>query len=201
MAGRLGLARGGKVIEDTLRIDILRLANRLDQLSEKGGLEGGGVSRLALSKADKAGRDLVCSWMKELGLELHGDAIGNVIGVRPGKQGGRPVMTGSHIDTVARGGNYDGCLGVLAGLEVVETLNQAGLQSEYPLAVAFFTNEEGARFAPDMMGSSFSDSCIDQWQCNIFKGSITGKQVECLKNETNIIFAELGKLPLGERVR
>jgi N-carbamoyl-L-amino-acid hydrolase len=136
-----------------LRIDIERLLGRIRRLGEVGALEGGGVCRLALSPADKAGRDLVIGWMTSLGLSVTIDGIGNIVGIRAGRRTGPPVMTGSHIDTVATGGLYDGNLGVLAGLEVVETLNDAGLETEHPLAVAIFTNEEGARFAPDMMGS------------------------------------------------
>jgi N-carbamoyl-L-amino-acid hydrolase len=136
-----------------LRIDGARLQQRLAQLAEVGAIDGGGCARLALTDADRAGRDLVCGWMRELGLAVSIDAIGNVVGVRVGRRNGPPVMTGSHIDTVRTGGRYDGNLGVLAGLEVVATLNDAGIVTEHPLAVAFFTNEEGARFAPDMMGS------------------------------------------------
>lgn len=136
-----------------LRINIERLLTRLRALADVGAIEGGGVCRLALGPEDKAGRDLVVGWMREAGLEVTIDRIGNVIGVRPGRLDGPPVMTGSHIDTVRTGGRYDGNLGVLAGLEVIETLNDAGVTTEHPLAVAFFTNEEGARFAPDMMGS------------------------------------------------
>lgn len=135
------------------RIDLNRLLNRLNQLAEIGAIEGGGCCRLALSDEDGAGRDQVVSWMRELGLTVRIDAIGNVIGVRAGREDLAPVMTGSHIDTVRTGGRYDGNLGVLAGLEVVAALNEAGLVTRRPLAVAFFTNEEGARFAPDMMGS------------------------------------------------
>jgi N-carbamoyl-L-amino-acid hydrolase len=137
----------------TLRINGDRLLQRLDQLAQIGAIEGGGVCRLALTDADKAGRDLVIRWMKELGLTITIDQLGNVVGTRPGKEPGAPVMTGSHIDTVATGGRYDGNLGVLAGLEVIETLNEQNIQTQSPLAVAFFTNEEGARFHPDMMGS------------------------------------------------
>ena len=137
----------------TLEINGERLQRRIARLAEIGAIEGGGCARLALSDADKAGRDLVCDWMRELGLEISIDAIGNVVGTRAGRQPGLAVMTGSHIDTVRTGGRYDGNLGVLAGLEVVATLNDAGIETEYPLSVAFFTNEEGARFAPDMMGS------------------------------------------------
>jgi N-carbamoyl-L-amino-acid hydrolase len=136
-----------------LRIDGARLSARLGRLGEVGALPGGGVARLALTDADRAGRDLVTGWMRELGLEVTVDGIGNVVGLRPGRDGGPPVMTGSHIDTVRTGGRYDGNLGVLAGLEVVETLNRAGVVTRRPLAVAFFTNEEGSRFQPDMMGS------------------------------------------------
>ena len=91
--------------------------------------------------------------MKSLGLEVRIDAIGNVIAVRPGQERVAPIMTGSHIDTVRTGGRYDGNLGVLAGLEVVRALNAAKIETRRPIAVAFFTNEEGARFQPDMMGS------------------------------------------------
>lgn len=136
-----------------LRIDAARLDARLDALAQIGAIEGGGVCRLALSEEDRGGRDLVVGWMRELGLAVSIDAIGNVVGVRAGSESGAPVMTGSHIDTVRTGGRYDGNLGVLAGLEVVAVLNDAGIVTRRPLAVAFFTNEEGARFSPDMMGS------------------------------------------------
>ncbi len=136
-----------------LRINCDRLLHRIDQLAQIGAIAGGGVCRLALTDEDKAGRDLVVSWMKELGLTITIDQLGNVVGTRAGLVAGAPVMTGSHIDTVATGGRYDGNLGVLAGLEVMETLNEHHIQTRHPLAVAFFTNEEGARFHPDMMGS------------------------------------------------
>jgi N-carbamoyl-L-amino-acid hydrolase len=136
-----------------LRIDRDRLSLRLIKLAEAGAIAGGGVCRLALTDADKDGRDMVVGWMRELGLAVSIDAIGNVVGVRAGTEQGAPVMTGSHIDTVATGGRYDGCLGVLAGLEVIASLNDAGIVTRRPLAVAFFTNEEGSRFQPDMFGS------------------------------------------------
>jgi beta-ureidopropionase / N-carbamoyl-L-amino-acid hydrolase len=125
----------------------------LDALAQIGAIEGGGCARLALSDEDKAGRDLVVGWMKALGLEIRIDAIGNVIGLRDGREKLPPVMTGSHIDTVRTGGRYDGNYGVLAGLEVVRALNEAKVTTRRPIAVGFFTNEEGARFQPDMMGS------------------------------------------------
>ncbi len=140
-------------MRQNLRINGARLLSRLQRLAEQGARPDGGVCRLALSDADKAGRDLVVQWMRELGLAVTIDAIGNVVGVRSGQEDGAPVMMGSHIDTVATGGWYDGALGVLAGLEVVQTLDDAGVVTRRPLAVAFFTNEEGARFQPDMFGS------------------------------------------------
>ncbi len=130
-----------------------RLMGRLQQLGEVGGLPDGGCCRLALTDVDKAGRDLVSSWMRELGLELFVDQIGNVIGLAPQRRDLAPIMIGSHIDTVATGGIYDGNYGVLAGLEVLSTLRDQGAATDRPLAVAFFTNEEGVRFQPDMMGS------------------------------------------------
>jgi beta-ureidopropionase / N-carbamoyl-L-amino-acid hydrolase len=135
------------------RINANRLAARLEALGAVGAIPGGGVSRLALTAEDRAGRDLVAGWMRELGLAVTTDAIGNVVGVRQGLESGPPVMAGSHIDTVRTGGRFDGNLGVLAGLEVLQTLNEARIVTRRPLAVAFFTNEEGARFNPDMMGS------------------------------------------------
>jgi beta-ureidopropionase / N-carbamoyl-L-amino-acid hydrolase len=140
---------------DAPRIDIERLLHRLRALGEVGGLPGGGVCRLALTDDDRRGRDLVRGWMEALGLVVTVDPIGNVVGVWPGTEPGPPVMTGSHIDTVRTGGLYDGNLGVLAGLEVIETLQRAGVRPRRSLAVAFFTNEEGARFAPDMLGSLY----------------------------------------------
>jgi N-carbamoyl-L-amino-acid hydrolase len=140
-----------------LRIDAHRLAQRLDALAEIGAIEGDagewGSARLALTEEDRLGRDLVVAWMGDLGLTVSVDAIGNVVGVRAGRRDLPPVMTGSHIDTVRTGGRFDGNLGVLAGLEVIETLSTAGIVTEHPVAVAFFTGEEGARFAPDMVGS------------------------------------------------
>lgn len=137
---------------DELSVNADRLVARLDALAEIGAIDGGGSCRLALTDEDRAGRDLVLSWMRDLGLRIGIDAIGNVVGTWDVGEGA-PVMTGSHIDTVRTGGRYDGNLGVLAGLEVIETLMRAGLRPRRPLAVAFFTDEEGARFAPDMLGS------------------------------------------------
>ena len=137
-----------------LRVDGERLGRRLADLAAIGAIDGtDGCARLALTDEDRAGRDLVVTWMRDLGLDVSVDGIGNVVGTLAGDTDGPPVMCGSHIDTVRTGGRYDGNLGVLAGLEVVETLRAAGIRTHRPLAVAFFTDEEGARFPPDMLGS------------------------------------------------
>jgi N-carbamoyl-L-amino-acid hydrolase len=148
-------------------IQIARLSRRLQELAAIGALEGGGVSRLALTEEEGRGRDLVTAWMRGLGLHVTVDHIGNVIAVRPAKDGSleRPVLMGSHIDTVATGGPYDGNLGVLGGLEVIETLNDHGIETQAPVAVGFFTNEEGARFAPDMLGSGVHQGALDLDVC------------------------------------
>jgi N-carbamoyl-L-amino-acid hydrolase len=112
------------------------------------------VCRLALTELDGQGRDLVVGWAREAGLTVTIDQIGNVFMRRPGRNNSLPpIMTGSHIDTQPTGGKFDGNYGVLAGLEVVRTLNDHGIQTEAPIEVAFWTNEEGSRFVPVMMGS------------------------------------------------
>lgn len=135
-----------------LKINWRRLEDRINALAEISPIEGGGNCRLALTDEDKDGRDLVVSWMRSLGLEITIDVVGNIIGVwNVGK--GAPVMSGSHIDTVRTGGRFDGCYGVLAALEVIESCQNANISPPRPLAVGVFTDEEGARFAPDMLGS------------------------------------------------
>jgi N-carbamoyl-L-amino-acid hydrolase len=141
-----------------LRIDVDRLVGRIEALGEVGRVVGPngelGCARLALTDADRDGRDLVVTWMRDLGLDVAIDAIGNVFATRQGSDPAlAPVMVGSHIDTVRTGGRFDGNLGVLAGLEVVETLMRHDVTTERGVTVAFFTDEEGARFSPDMLGS------------------------------------------------
>jgi N-carbamoyl-L-amino-acid hydrolase len=137
----------------TPRIDRGRLLARLDEFNRIGALPGGGNCRLALSDEDRAGRELLVRWMHELGLAVRIDAIGNIIGLRPGREHIAPVMFGSHVDTVGTGGRYDGLYGVLAGLEACASLDDAGVLTRRPLALVAFTNEEGVRFAPYAMGS------------------------------------------------
>ena len=136
-------------------IDGERLINRIHTLGAVGIDSEGKRTRLAGSDEDKAGRDLVCSWMEEAGLKVVVDQIGNIFGIWETEEnkGKPPFMVGSHIDTVINAGQYDGCLGVLAGIEVIDTLKKAGVKAAHPLVVAAFTNEEGVRFSPDMMGS------------------------------------------------
>jgi beta-ureidopropionase / N-carbamoyl-L-amino-acid hydrolase len=138
----------------TLRVNGPRLWQSLMELATIGATPKGGVCRLALTDLDRQGRDLVTRWGREAGLQITVDRIGNVFMRRPGRNPDLPpVMTGSHIDTQPTGGKFDGNYGVLAGLEVIRTLNDHGIETEAPLEVAFWTNEEGSRFVPVMMGS------------------------------------------------
>ena len=131
-----------------------RLLERIAELAQIGKIEGTkGCSRLAFTDADREGRDLVVTWMRDLGLTVTIDAVGNVVASTNSDGASGAVMAGSHIDTVGTGGRYDGNLGVLAGLEVIEATLAAGIELTRPLAVAFFSNEEGSRYPPDMMGS------------------------------------------------
>jgi len=138
----------------TLRINGERLWASLMELAQIGKTDKGGVCRLALTELDRQGRDLVLRWAREAGMTVTVDKIGNGFMRRPGRNNALPpVVTGSHIDTQPTGGKFDGNYGVLAGLEVVRTLNDHGIETEAPIEVAFWTNEEGSRFVPVMMGS------------------------------------------------
>jgi len=137
-----------------LRINGQRLWDSLMELAQIGATPKGGVCRLTLTDLDKQGRDLVTGWAREAGMSVTIDKIGNAFMRRPGRDNSLPpIMTGSHIDTQPTGGKFDGNYGVLAGIEVVRTLNDHGIETEAPIEVAFWTNEEGSRFVPVMMGS------------------------------------------------
>jgi len=139
---------------DTLRINGARLWDTLMELAKIGATPKGGVCRLTLTDLDKQGRDLVLAWAKQADMTVTIDKIGNGFMRRAGRNNALPpIMTGSHIDTQPTGGKFDGNYGVLAGLEVVRTLNDHGITTEAPIEVAFWTNEEGSRFVPVMMGS------------------------------------------------
>ncbi|WP_438999038.1 Zn-dependent hydrolase [Variovorax beijingensis] len=143
-----------------LRIDGDRLWNSLMELAKLGATEKGGVCRIALTDLDRQGRDLFTRWAREAGCEVRVDRIGNIFARRAGRDDTRaPVVTGSHIDTQPTGGKFDGNYGVLAGLEVIRSLNDAKVVTEAPLEIAVWTNEEGSRFVPVMMGSGvFADA-------------------------------------------
>jgi len=136
------------------RIDGERLWKSLMTLAEIGATARGGVCRLALSDLDRQARDLFCRWAREAGCTVRVDAIGNLFARRDGSDPALPALgTGSHIDTQPTGGKFDGNYGVLAGLEVLRTLNDHGIRTRAPLEVCVWTNEEGSRFVPVMMGS------------------------------------------------
>ncbi|HJY79010.1 MAG TPA: Zn-dependent hydrolase [Burkholderiales bacterium] len=136
------------------RIEGGRLWSSLMELAKIGATPKGGVRRVTLTSADREGRERFALWCREAGLELRVDAVGNMFARRAGKDAGAaPVVMGSHLDTQPNGGRFDGAYGVMAGLEVVRALNDAGVTTRAPLEVACWTNEEGSRFVPTMMGS------------------------------------------------
>lgn len=143
------------------QIDGDRLWNALMEMGRVG-REENGLNRLALNDANKEARDLFVEWLGEEGLEVRVDRIGNIFGVRKGTDPSLyPVVVGSHLDSVREAGVFDGALGVLSGLEIIRVLNKEDLDTERALAVASFTNEEGARFQPDMMGSMVFTGQLD----------------------------------------
>ncbi|MAG95783.1 MAG: Zn-dependent hydrolase [Alphaproteobacteria bacterium] len=138
-----------------IRIDGGRLWQSLMDLAAIGATAKGGVCRLALSDEDREGRDLFVRWCEEAGLAVSVDVMGNIFARRPGRNPELPpVMAGSHLDSQPTGGKFDGAYGVMAGLEVMRTLNDLGYETEAPLEVAAWTNEEGSRFPAPMIGSA-----------------------------------------------
>ncbi len=137
-----------------LTVDGARLWDSLMEMARIGATPKGGSRRLALSDLDREGRDLFVRWCEEAGCTVRVDRMGNIFARRPGREGGEaPVVMGSHLDTQPSGGKFDGVYGVLAGLEVIRTLNDHGYETDAPVEVSVWTNEEGARFAPSMIGS------------------------------------------------
>lgn len=161
-----------------------RLWQSLMDLAQIGATPKGGNCRLALTALDGQGRDLVVGWMREAGLDIHVDEVGNIFGIRPGQDSRlAPVATGSHIDTQPTGGKFDGCYGVMAGLEVMRTLQEHNIQTQAPLALIIWTNEEGSRFVPVMMGSGvhcgiFSKESI--WEATDFEGKKVGDELKAI---------------------
>jgi N-carbamoyl-L-amino-acid hydrolase len=137
----------------TMRIDRKRLGQAIEELGRIGETPRGGLTRLALTDEDKRGRDWMVARMRETGLRVTVDRMGNIFGERPGTGGLPPVVMGSHVDSVPTGGKYDGQLGVLCGLEAIRSLDDHGIKTRHPVTLAIFTNEEGARFQPAMIAS------------------------------------------------
>ncbi|MGE0659083.1 MAG: Zn-dependent hydrolase [Reyranellaceae bacterium] len=147
---------------DNLRIDGERLWSSLMEMARIGATEKGGVCRIALTDLDRQGRDLFVKWCREAGCEVRVDAIGNIFARRSGRDNSLPpIVTGSHLDSQPTGGKFDGAYGVLAGLEVIRALNDAGYETNAPVEVAVWTNEEGARFAPAMVASGVFAGAFD----------------------------------------
>lgn len=144
------------------QINADRLWDSLMELAQIGATPKGGVCRLALTDVDKLGRDLFVRWCEDAGCSVSYDAMGNIFARRPGRDNSLPpIMTGSHLDSQPTGGKFDGAYGVLAGLEVIRTLNDLDYQTEAPLEVVAWTNEEGSRFAPAMVGSGVFAQVFD----------------------------------------
>ncbi len=166
-----------------MRIDGQRLWDSLMELAQIGGTEKGGVCRIALTALDGQGRDLVCRWLREAGCEVRVDDIGNIFGRRPGTEDLPAVATGSHIDTQPTGGKFDGNYGVLAGLEVVRTLNDHNVKTRAPIEVCAWTNEEGTRFTPVMMGSGTWAGVFkseDMWVRPDLEGKTVGQELAAI---------------------
>ncbi len=145
-----------------LRIDGQRLWQSLMEMAKIGATEKGGVCRLALTDLDKQSRDLFIEWCEAVGCSIKVDKMGNIFARRPGRNDElAPVITGSHLDSQPTGGRFDGVYGVLSGLEVLRTLNDLGYETERPVEVAVWTNEEGSRFAPAMVASGVFGGVFD----------------------------------------
>jgi N-carbamoyl-L-amino-acid hydrolase len=178
-----------------LRIDSDRLWQSLMDMARIGVTPKGGVCRLALTDLDRQGRDLFAQWAKSVGCTVEIDRVGNMFARRPGKRADLPaVMTGSHLDTQPTGGRFDGVYGVLAGLEVLRTLVDAKIETDRAIEVAVWTNEEGSRFSPAMMGSG------------VYAGVFAQDEVDAKQDIDGVSFAQAldrigyrGAAPVGGR--
>lgn len=160
-------------------IDAERLWRRISDLGEVGKVEGGGVTRLSFTREERAAKDRVASYMEEAGLAVYEDAVGNLFGRREGRDAGAPaVLIGSHVDSVYNGGNFDGSLGVLAGIEVLHAMEEEGLETGHPVEVVAFTDEEGVRFSLGMIGS------------RALAGKLTPEDLTTYKDENGVSIAE-----------
>ena len=146
-----------------LRVNGKRLRSSLEEMAKIGASPGGGVQRLTLTDEDKEARDLFVRWLNELDLEVTVDEMGNIFGRRPARNNDLPpVMSGSHIDSQPKGGRFDGILGVMGALEVLRTLHENGVETERPVVIVDWTNEEGSRFAPAMVASGVWAGALDR---------------------------------------
>jgi len=149
--------------KNQLRVNGKRLQNTLEEMAKIGATPNGGVQRLTLSDEDKQARDLFVKWLKELDLDVRVDEMGNIFGTRKGKNNDlAPVMSGSHIDSQPKGGRFDGILGVMGALEVMRVLNENYIETQRPVTIVAWTNEEGTRFAPAMMCSGVWAGALDR---------------------------------------
>jgi len=145
-----------------IQIDGARLWQSLMAMAEIGATDKGGSCRLALTDLDRQGRDLFVGWCRDAGCSITVDRMGNIFARREGRDPSLPpVVTGSHLDTQPTGGKFDGVFGVLSGLEVIRTLNDHGFETDAPVEVAVWTNEEGSRFAPAMIASGVFAGVFD----------------------------------------
>ncbi|HEY5798387.1 MAG TPA: allantoate amidohydrolase [Bosea sp. (in: a-proteobacteria)] len=180
----------------SLAVDEARLWSDIMTLAQIGALPAGGCDRLALTEADGAARSLLRYWFEQEGLSVSVDPIGNVFGRREGAEAGLPpVFVGSHLDTQSPGGKFDGVLGVVAGLACIRALDEAGLRTRHPIEIVNWTNEEGARFAPGLMGSA------------VFTGQLPLATAHAAKDPSGVSVAEalarirqLGDAPLQRPV-
>ncbi len=140
-----------------------RLRSTLEEMAKIGATSGGGVQRLTLTDEDKQARDLFIKWLNEINLEVYIDEMGNIFGKRSGKNNDLPpVMSGSHIDSQPKGGRFDGILGVMGPLEALRTLHENNIETERPIVIVDWTNEEGSRFAPAMVASGVWTGSLDR---------------------------------------
>src|SRR5882724_10079565 len=179
-----------------LQVNGERLWASLMALAQIGATPKGGVCRLAASDLDGEARRLFIRWCEEAGCTITVDHIGNIFARRPGRDPALPpVMTGSHLDTQPTGGRFDGAYGVMAGLELVRTLNDLGYETEAPIEIVAWTNEEGSRFSPAMVGSGVFAGVFDLAyglaRPDNVSGALLGAELE------RIGFA--GKAPVGGR--
>jgi len=178
---------------EDIRINGQRLWDSIMEMAKIGATPNGGSHRLTLTDEDKRGRDLFKKWAEDAGCTVSIDAIGNMFARRPGKDNARPpVAAGSHLDTQPYGGKFDGVFGVLAGLEVVRTLNDHNIETETPIEVVNFTNEEGARFSPPMLASGVFGGHFE-YEFAMEREDLNGKKF----GEELVRIGYKGNLPVG----